>query len=196
MFPGARGGCPREGSSEAWPPRHAGLELRPEHAARPDQLAYLSCERRRVRLLLCFAQLRRHGGVVAFLSTSLAEEENADQLLNQVARSRCRLPKCQQRLNSPVRLSRRRSSCTQAAGAAQDLYGQAKDAARTVGDAATKYAKDAYENNDRASSEAVAQKVQQNPLGALLIAGCIGFVLALLMTRQPRWPPPRLRNYR
>jgi hypothetical protein len=32
----------------------------------------------------------------------------------------------------------------------------------------------------------VAQKVQQNPMGSLLIAGCIGFALALLMTRPPR----------
>ena len=61
----------------------------------------------------------------------------------------------------------------EAAGTAQDLYGQAKDAARSVGDAATNYAKDAYENSEtlRAGSEAVAQKVQQNPLGSLLIAG-------------------------
>jgi uncharacterized protein YjbJ (UPF0337 family) len=76
----------------------------------------------------------------------------------------------------------------EAAGTAQDIYGQAKDAARSVGDTATHYAKDAYENSEtlRASSEVVAQKVQQNPLGSLLIAGCIGFALALLMT-----PPPR-----
>jgi uncharacterized protein YjbJ (UPF0337 family) len=82
----------------------------------------------------------------------------------------------------------------EATGTAQDLYGQAKDAARSVGDAA----KDAYENSEtlRAGSEAVAQKVQQNPLGSLLIAGCIGFALALLMTRPARRPPPRLRDYR
>jgi uncharacterized protein YjbJ (UPF0337 family) len=55
----------------------------------------------------------------------------------------------------------------EATGTAQDLYGQAKDAARSVGDAATNYAKDAYENSEnlRASSESVAQKVQENPLG-------------------------------
>jgi uncharacterized protein YjbJ (UPF0337 family) len=80
----------------------------------------------------------------------------------------------------------------EAAGTAQDLYGQAKDAARSVGDAA----KDAYENIEtlRAGSEAVVQKVQQSPLGSLLIAGCIGFALALLMTRPPRRPPLRLRD--
>jgi uncharacterized protein YjbJ (UPF0337 family) len=86
----------------------------------------------------------------------------------------------------------------EAAGAAQDLYGQAKDAARSVGDAATSYVRGAYENSEtlRASSEAVAQKVQQNPLGSLLIAGCVGFALALLMTRPARRPSPRLRDYR
>jgi uncharacterized protein YjbJ (UPF0337 family) len=86
----------------------------------------------------------------------------------------------------------------EAAGTAQDLYGQAKDAARSVGHAATNYAKDAYENSEtlRASSEAAAQKVQQNPFGSLLIAGCIGFALALLMTRPPRRTPPQLRDYR
>ena len=39
------------------------------------------------------------------------------------------------------------------------------------------------------------EKVQDNPLGALLVAGGIGFALALLMTRQPRRPPPRWRYY-
>jgi hypothetical protein len=44
--------------------------------------------------------------------------------------------------------------------------------------------------------EVVVIAMQQNPLGSLLIAGCIGFALALLMTRPPRRPPPRLRDYR
>ena len=51
------------------------------------------------------------------------------------------------------------------------------------------YAKDAYENSGdtlRDGSQAVAKKVQDNPLGALLVAGGIGFALALLMTRPPR----------
>jgi uncharacterized protein YjbJ (UPF0337 family) len=86
----------------------------------------------------------------------------------------------------------------EAAGTAQDLYGQAKDAARTVTDAAIESTKDAYENSEtlRAGSDAVAQKVQQSPLGSLFIAGCIGFALALLMTRPPRRPSSRLRDYR
>ena len=86
----------------------------------------------------------------------------------------------------------------EATGTVENLYGQAKDAARSVSDAATSYAKDAYENSGetfRGGSEAVAQKVQDNPLGSLLIAGGIGFALALLMTRPPRRPPPRWRYY-
>jgi uncharacterized protein YjbJ (UPF0337 family) len=86
----------------------------------------------------------------------------------------------------------------EAAGTVQNLYGQAKDAARDAGEAAVSYAKDAYDNSGdtlRDGSQAVAKKVQDNPLGSLLIAGGIGFALALLMTRQPRRPPPRWRYY-
>ena len=77
----------------------------------------------------------------------------------------------------------------EAAGTVQNLYGQAKDAAREATDAAVSYAKDAYENNGdtfRDGSQAIAKKVQDNPLGSMLIAGAIGFALALLMTRPPR----------
>lgn len=84
----------------------------------------------------------------------------------------------------------------EAAGTVQNLYGQAKDAARDATDAASGLARDAYENSGetlREGSEAVAKRVQDNPLGALLIAGGIGFALALLMTRPPRRPPPRWR---
>jgi uncharacterized protein YjbJ (UPF0337 family) len=86
----------------------------------------------------------------------------------------------------------------EAAGTVQNLYGQAKDAARDAGDVAASYAKDAYENSGetlREGSEVVAKKVQDNPLGALLIAGGIGFALAMLMTRPPRRPPQRWRYY-
>jgi ElaB/YqjD/DUF883 family membrane-anchored ribosome-binding protein len=78
----------------------------------------------------------------------------------------------------------------------QNLYGQAKDAARDATDAAVNYAKDAYENSGdtlRDGSQAVSNKVRDNPFGALMIAGGIGFALALLMTRPPRRPPPRWR---
>jgi uncharacterized protein YjbJ (UPF0337 family) len=86
----------------------------------------------------------------------------------------------------------------EATGTAQNLYGQAKDAAREASDAAVNYAKDAYENSGdtfRDGSQAITKKVQENPLGALLVAGCIGFALALLMTRPPHQPPPRSRYF-
>jgi uncharacterized protein YjbJ (UPF0337 family) len=86
----------------------------------------------------------------------------------------------------------------EAAGAVQNLYGQAKDTARDAGDAAISYAKDAYQGSGetlRGGSQAVAKTVQDNLLGALLIAGGIGFALALLMTRPPRRPPQRWRYY-
>lgn len=86
----------------------------------------------------------------------------------------------------------------EASGVVQNLYGQAKDAARDAGGAAMDFAKDTLGNSDtlKGGSEAVAKKVQDNPLGALLVAGGIGFALALLMTRSPRRPPPsRWRPY-
>ena len=86
----------------------------------------------------------------------------------------------------------------EAAGAVQDLYGQAKDAARDAADTAANYAKDAYDNRGdtiRSGQKAMAKTVRDNPLGSLLIAGGIGFALALLMTRQPRRPPLRWRYY-
>ncbi|HZE53323.1 MAG TPA: CsbD family protein [Bradyrhizobium sp.] len=80
----------------------------------------------------------------------------------------------------------------EAAGTVQNLYGQAKDTARDAGEAAVNYAKDAYEHGGetlRDGSQAVAKRVQDYPLGALLIAGGIGFALALLLTRPPRRLP-------
>ncbi len=86
----------------------------------------------------------------------------------------------------------------EAAGTVQNLYGQAKDVARDAGDAAVSYARDALDNSGdtiRGGRKAVARTVQENPLGALLVAGGIGFALALMMTRPPRRPPPRWRYY-
>jgi uncharacterized protein YjbJ (UPF0337 family) len=77
----------------------------------------------------------------------------------------------------------------EASGTAQNLYGQAKDVARDAADAAMGYAKDTYDKSGdtfRDGSEAIGKSVQENPLTSLLIAGGIGFALALLMTRQPR----------
>ncbi|MBX9648654.1 MAG: CsbD family protein [Xanthobacteraceae bacterium] len=86
----------------------------------------------------------------------------------------------------------------EAAGTVQNLYGQAKDAVSDATDTAVNYAKDAYDNRGeaiRGGQKAVAQTVQENPLGSLLIAGGIGFALALMMTRPPRRPPQRWRYY-
>jgi uncharacterized protein YjbJ (UPF0337 family) len=86
----------------------------------------------------------------------------------------------------------------EAAGTVQNLYGQAKDAVRDAGETAAGYAKDAYDNSGetfRDGTQAIARKVQDNPLGSLLIAGGIGFALALLMSRPARRPPPRWRYY-
>jgi uncharacterized protein YjbJ (UPF0337 family) len=88
-------------------------------------------------------------------------------------------------------------STREATGMAQNLYGQAKDAARDATDAAVGYAKGAYENSGdtfRDGSQVIAKQVQNNPLGSLLVAGGIGFALALLMTRPPRRPPSRWRH--
>ncbi len=82
------------------------------------------------------------------------------------------------------------------AGKAQDIYGQARDAARDAADAATGYAKDFYNSDTiRDSSEALARKVQDNPLGSIVTAGAIGFALALWMTRPSRRRQPRGRYY-
>ena len=89
----------------------------------------------------------------------------------------------------------------EAAGTVQNLYGQAKDAARDATDAAVNMAKDAYAGSGdtlRDGSQAMAKTVRDNPLGALLVAGGIGFALALLMARparRPPPPPPRWRYY-
>ena len=85
----------------------------------------------------------------------------------------------------------------EAAGTVQNLYGQAKDAARGAGEAASNLARDAYENSGetiQSGTKAVAQTVRDNPIGSLLIAGGIGFALALMM-RPSRRPPPRWRYY-
>ncbi len=79
----------------------------------------------------------------------------------------------------------------------QNLYGQAKDAARDASDAAMDFAKDKLESTDtlRDGTQALTQKVQDNPLGALLVAGGIGFALALLMSRPARRPPQSRWRY-
>lgn len=78
----------------------------------------------------------------------------------------------------------------EAAGKVQNLYGQAKDAALDAADSAADFAKKAVQGD---GSEALAKMVQDNPLGSLLMAGAIGFGLALLM-RRPAPPPKRWRS--
>ena len=82
------------------------------------------------------------------------------------------------------------------AGKAQNLYGQAKDAGQDAADKATDYAKDMY-NSDaiRDGQDALARKVQDNPIGSLVTAGAIGFALALLLSRPARRRQPRSRYY-
>jgi uncharacterized protein YjbJ (UPF0337 family) len=82
----------------------------------------------------------------------------------------------------------------EASGTVQNLYGQAKDAARDAAGAAANFAKDAYDSDTfQDGTQAVAKQVRDNPLGALLVAGGIGFALALFMSRPPRRSPPRWR---
>jgi uncharacterized protein YjbJ (UPF0337 family) len=77
----------------------------------------------------------------------------------------------------------------EAVGTVQNLYGQAKDA----GETALNYAKDALDSTGlNQGTEAVARQVKDNPLGALLIAGGIGFALAMLLSR----PAPRRSRWR
>jgi ElaB/YqjD/DUF883 family membrane-anchored ribosome-binding protein len=80
------------------------------------------------------------------------------------------------------------------AGSAKNFAGKLEDAA----DSAVNFTRDAYGSRGetlRDGSRMVAKKVQENPLGSLLVAGGIGFALALLMARPPRRPPARSRYH-
>ena len=66
----------------------------------------------------------------------------------------------------------------QAEGAAQNLYGQGRDALR----GASHYASDLYENAGTYADQGrkvVRRQVHDNPFSALLVAGFIGFLLGL-----------------
>ncbi|MGU3388859.1 CsbD family protein [Methylobacterium sp. D53M] len=83
----------------------------------------------------------------------------------------------------------------EAQGQAQNVYGQVKDKARDIADRAGDYASDAYERAGdvaedvyqrggsylRDGRSAVGARVEENPLVALLIAGAVGYGLALLV---------------
>ncbi len=80
----------------------------------------------------------------------------------------------------------------EAEGTVQNLYGQVKDGVRDASEKAASYAKDALDSDAyRDGTQALTDKVRDNPLGSLLIAGGIGFALAMLMTRPPRRRPNR-----
>ena len=83
----------------------------------------------------------------------------------------------------------------EAAGAVQNLYGQVKDGAREAGEAALDYARDTVGDTVESGTRTVAKTVQEIPLGALLVAGGLGFALAMMMTRPVRRPPQRWRYY-
>lgn len=79
-----------------------------------------------------------------------------------------------------------------AAGAVQRIYGQAKDTAENIGDAASDLASQAVETAGqyyRQGNRAVSSAIRHQPLGALLAAGAVGFALATLLNR----PAPRRR---
>lgn len=90
----------------------------------------------------------------------------------------------------------------EATGTVQRIYGQAKDAADNLGDAASGLASQAMDTAGqyyRQGNRALASTIRHQPLGALLAAGAVGFALATLLNR----PAPRrhlhlsdLRNLR
>lgn len=76
----------------------------------------------------------------------------------------------------------------EAQGRAQEAYGQAKDRLRDVADDVADYAGDAYDRVSRHGGEylrdgreRVESQVGENPFLALLIAGAVGYGLALLL---------------
>ena len=86
----------------------------------------------------------------------------------------------------------------QVKGAAQAAYGQAKDAVRDYADQATDVASKAYEQGKRyvdqgrerypeaeryyrEGSKAISRQVEESPLVAIMVAGAVGYLLAVLI---------------
>jgi uncharacterized protein YjbJ (UPF0337 family) len=108
------------------------------------------------------------------------------------------------------------SKVDKAAGAAQDAYGQAKDtasglaadaasaaqgvgaklqdAARKVGGQASEVGGQVYQQAADAGRYA-GRQVQQQPLAALLIAGCIGVAIGCLIGYESRPQRRTIRDY-
>ncbi|KMO19742.1 CsbD family protein [Methylobacterium platani] len=72
----------------------------------------------------------------------------------------------------------------EAQGQAEGLAGEVRDAARGAADTAVEYAEDAYERGRhaaRSGARTVTHYVEETPLLALLVAGAVGYGLALLV---------------
>ncbi|MBE7202774.1 MAG: CsbD family protein [Parafilimonas terrae] len=84
-----------------------------------------------------------------------------------------------------------RGRANQVGGSVENLYGQAKDAVRDVADQASDYARGAlrqgresYPDAERAyrqGADTVTRYAQESPLGAALMAGAIGYLLAMVI---------------
>jgi ElaB/YqjD/DUF883 family membrane-anchored ribosome-binding protein len=81
------------------------------------------------------------------------------------------------------------------AGSAKEFAGKVEAAVGSMaGTQAAGVAREATETL-RDGSQAVAKKVEDYPLSALLVAAGVGFALAMLMARPPQRPPQRWRDY-
>ena len=81
------------------------------------------------------------------------------------------------------------------ADTAKDFAGKVESAVDSrAGTQAAGVAREAAETL-RDGSQAVAKKVDDYPLGALLVAVGVGFALAMLMAGPPHRPPQRWRDY-
>jgi uncharacterized protein YjbJ (UPF0337 family) len=72
----------------------------------------------------------------------------------------------------------------EAQGRAEGLAGEARDAVRDYAETAADYAEDAYDRGRhvvRRGARTVTHAVEETPLAALLIAGAVGYGLALLV---------------
>jgi uncharacterized protein YjbJ (UPF0337 family) len=72
----------------------------------------------------------------------------------------------------------------EAQGHAEQFAGEARDTLRDAADTAIDYAEDAYDQGRRAAHQGastITQYVEETPLLALLVAGAVGYGLALLV---------------